>query len=166
MSNEKPTTFYHGSPTRDLEELSPQGKSFRKLGEGVQLYACPDIAGATLFLETMYDEESRKGDIDGTYFFVIANKEKFLANDHGGTIYVLPDANFTCDPDEWQKEWTTKESVKPTHKIHSDSALRAMIENGVKVYFTDKETFEAKIKSRKWDSFDYLEKELGLVAEK
>ena len=113
----------------------------------------------------MYDDESMKGDIDGTYFFVIANKEKFLANDHGGTIYVLPDANFTCDPNEWQKEWTTKESVKPTHKIHFDSALRAMIDNGVKVYFTDKETFDSKIKGKDIKTLSYFEDGLGLTAE-
>ncbi|MFA6397714.1 MAG: hypothetical protein WDK96_02615 [Candidatus Paceibacterota bacterium] len=161
----KPTRFYHGSVNGDLDELKPQNKSFRKKDEGELLFAGADIACATLFLVRMYDHESSKGYNDGVYFFVISDKKRFMELDKGGTVYVLPDANFTCDHNQWEQEWATKENVKPLNKIHFDSALRAMIDNGVKVYFTDKETFEKEI-MRKQRTWEYLEKNLGLVAEK
>jgi len=161
---EKPNKFYHGSPNRGIEELEPRRKSFRDKTEGELLFATPDIACATLFLVRMHDDESLKGTDDGFYINVIADKEKFTELDKGGTIYELPDANFTSDPNRWSKEWATKEKIKPRDKIHFDSALRAMIDNGVKVYFTDKQTFEDKIKGKKV-SIDFLENNLGLIAE-
>ena len=42
-------------------------------------------------------------------------------------------------------EWISRQSIKPTEKVVYESALDAMIDNGVQVYFVDKETFE-KIK--------------------
>ncbi|MFA5792177.1 MAG: hypothetical protein WC884_04055 [Candidatus Paceibacterota bacterium] len=161
----KPEQFYHGSSNKDIEELEPRQKSRRNANEGELLFASPDIACATLFLVRMYDDESRKGYDNGSYYFIISNKEKFMELDNGGTVYVLPDSNFTSDPEQWDREWATKDRVKPKNKIHFDSALRAMIDNGVKVYFTDKETFTEKIRN-KIISYDYLENELGLTQEK
>ncbi len=160
----KPEKFYHGSSDRNIEELEPKQKSYRKKEEGELLFASPDMAGATLFLVRMYDNDSSKGYENGTYYYVISNKEKFMELDKGGTIYELPDAHFTLDPKQWSREWSTKEKVKPLNKIHFDSGLQAMIENGVKVYFIDKETFENQIKGKKV-SIDYIENTLGLTAE-
>ena len=129
------------------------------------MFASPDLACATLFLVRTYDNDSSKGYENGIYYYVISDKEKFLELDKGGTVYVLPDANFTSDPEEWSREWATKDKVKPLSKIHFDSGLRAMVDNGVRVYFTDRETFENKIKGKK-PSLKYLESDLGLVAEK
>jgi len=161
----KPDKFYHASLNKEIEELEPRRLSNRSKEEGKLLFASPDIACATMFLVRIYDNESRKGYSNGAYYFVIANKEKFLELDKGGIVYVLPDANFTCDPNKWQKEWATTEKVKPESKIHFDSALKAMIENGVKVYFVDKEKFETEIKDKRITT-DYLEGTLGLTAEK
>ena len=161
----KPENFYHASSNENIDKLEPRQKSYRKKEEGELLFASPDIAGATLFLTRIFDNESRKGYEDGIYYFVISDKDKFMALDKGGTIYILPDANFTSDPEQWSREWATKNSVEPSSKIHFDSSLRAMVENGVKVYFTDKETFEKEIAGKKI-SIGYLENNLGLTAEK
>jgi len=160
----KPGKFYHGSSNREIEELEPRRISQRKKGEGDLLFASPDIACATMFLVRIYDDESKIGFSEGIYYIVIADKAKFLELDKGGTVYVLPDANFTCDPNQWKMEWATKEKVIPESKIHFDSALRAMVENGVKVYFIDREIFEKEIKGKK-TSIEYLENNLGLTAE-
>ena len=146
----KPENFYHGSANKDIIELEPKQKSYRKKEEGELLFASPDIAGATLFLVRMFDNESRKGYEDGIYYFVISDKDKFRELDKGGTVYVLPDSNFTNDREQWSREWATKQKVKPLNKIHFDSALKAMVENGVKVYFTNKEMFEKILKERRY----------------
>ena len=39
-------------------------------------------------------------------------------------------------------EWYSKEKVKPLRQIEYASALDAMIENGVQVYFVEPETFK------------------------
>ncbi len=161
---EKPENFYHGSANNNIEELEPKRKSYRKEDEGELLFASPDIAGATLFLARMFDNESRKGYENGVYYFVISDKKKFIELDKGGTVYVLPDSNFTNDKDQWSREWATKQKAKPLNKIHFNSALRAMVENGVKVYFTNKDIFENDIKG-KHISINYLENDLGLKAE-
>jgi len=41
-----------------------------------------------------------------------------------------------------EKEWTSREPVKPLSETEHPSALDAMIENGVQVYFVDKKTFD------------------------
>jgi hypothetical protein len=162
---EKPDQFYHGSPDRGLEELTPQRKSFRREGEGRLLFACPDLAGATLFLTRLHDDESKKGYVDGKYYFVVANKEKFLVLDKGGTVYVLPGEDFLFDSNEWSREWACAKPVKPIRTINFNSSLRAMIENGVLVYFTDPETFEGRVKENKIPSLNYFTA-LGLIEEK
>lgn len=161
---EKPEKFYHASSNREISELEPRRISHRSDEEGELLFATPDIACATMFLTRIYDKDSRKGFSNGIYYFVIADKDKFIELDKGGTIYELPNANFTLDPTKWNKEWATKEKVKPTNAIHFDSSLRAMIENGVRVYFVSKDVFEKDIKNKKL-TIDYLENSLGLSAE-
>jgi len=39
------------------------------------------MAGATLFLVRMFDAESRKGYDNGTYYFVVSDKDKFMQFD-------------------------------------------------------------------------------------
>ena len=116
----KPEKFYHGSSNENIEELEPKQISYRNKSEGELLFASPDIAGATLFLVRMFDDESRKGYDNGIYYYVISDKEKFSSLDKGGTIYELPDSNFTSDPKQWSREWATKDKVKPSGKIHFD----------------------------------------------
>lgn len=160
---EKPEVFYHGSPNRNLEELEPRPVGFLE-GKQERLFACPDIAGATLFLTRIYDDLSKKGYNNGSYIFVIGDKDKFLELDKGGTVYVLPSTTFTTDERFSGREWSTTEKLKPIHKIHFDSSLKAMIDFGVKVYFTDKKTFEERIKGRP-TNIEYLEQVLGLRPE-
>ncbi|HEU5114418.1 MAG TPA: hypothetical protein VFT82_01475, partial [Candidatus Paceibacterota bacterium] len=49
--------------------------------------------------------------------------------------------SFTNKSKEHDQEWTNPGNVKPVGKTRFPSAIDAMIENGVQVFFTDKETF-------------------------
>lgn len=59
-------------------------------------------------------------------------------------MYAFPSDTFEYDPHKGMgdKEWTSRKSVKPLSEVRYASALDAMIENGVQVYFVDKKTFE------------------------
>ena len=49
-----------------------------------------------------------------------------------------------------EREWTSREPVKPIAEVSHQSTLDTMIDNSVQVYFTDKKTFDAI-----WDADDY-----------
>ena len=69
-------------------------------------------------------------------------RERFEREDHGGVIYELPSDTFVHEIRGGAKdEWTSRVSVKPTGKTEYKSALEAMLEHGVQVYFVDKSIF-------------------------
>lgn len=63
--------------------------------------------------------------------------------DKGGSIYKFSSDSFTCSPDKGmgENEWVSKDVVTPVGKIYVESALEAMIGNGVQVFFVNKKTF-------------------------
>lgn len=73
-----------------------------------------------------------------------ADREEFIKQDKGGTMYTVSSDTFIFDPDKGmrEKEWTSREPVKPLSETKMPSALNAMIENGAQVYFVDKKTFD------------------------
>lgn len=146
---EKPPILYHGTNRSDIEEFTPNSKRVRDEKEGMLLFATPDKAFATMFLGPRADDSwSDKGKFNDVYYIVVADEEKFRKEDNGGTIFSFPSDSFACDENKGMgfAEWTTKASIKPTESENYESTLDAMIENGVQVYFVDKETFH-KIKN-------------------
>lgn len=146
---EKPPFLYHGSAHGDIEELEPKAKTYRDLAEGDLIFATPDLAVATIFLtKARHQGSGLFGEIP--YAYIIGSREEFIKNDNGGHIYVLPSETFVCDPKKGLGvyEWASREKVKPVRKIEYPSALDAMLENGVQVYFVDGETYQ-KIKQSK-----------------
>jgi len=142
-SKEKPPFLYHGSPHRDIEEFEP--RISKGTGEecGAMVYATPDLATASAFL-TEIEKEWSAGRLDDTFYTIIPlSREEFIKNDKGGYIYVLPSVTFESDPKRGlgEYEWASKEKVKPLKKIEYASALDAMLENGVQIYFIDDKTF-------------------------
>ncbi len=145
---EKPPLLYHGSAHKELEELKPQGKSHRA-DEGELLYATPDLAIAFIFLVGGAHYGCGKfGRVP--YAWIIANRDEFIPNDKGGHIYVLPSDSFEINQGRGlgNEEYASKEPVAPIKTIEYPSAIDAMIENRVQVYFINQKTYE-KIQASK-----------------
>ena len=103
-------------------------------------YATQDLATASIFLLSgVYYGCGRFGETQ--YTWIISDRDEFIRNDKGGHIYVLPSDSFEISQGRGlgNYEWASKTPVKPVRTIEYPSALDAMIENGVQVYFIDKE---------------------------
>lgn len=91
------------------------------------------------------DSWGNSGMHNGIPYMIISDRERFEDLDRGGAIYHLPGETFSTDPSRGlgEIEWTSPESVEPAHREDHDSALEAMLNHGVQVYFVDRETYEA-----------------------
>jgi len=146
---EKPTVLYHASRNKDIEKFEPRIGKRRDENEGAQIFATPSKAMAMMFLVDTDDSWTQSGTMDGVPYIIISDKERFTALDTGGTVYSLPSDTFETDSEKGlcEMEYTSEESVVPTDSESVDSALDAMIENGVKVYFVNQETFRQILES-------------------
>lgn len=145
---EKPKFLYHASSNREIENFEPRAESVRDPEEGSVIFATPDFALATTFLvDEANDRWTQIGKINDTPYMVIMSKAKFLEHDKGGSIYKFSSDGFASQPDKGMgdDEWVSKNSATPIEKIDVESALEAMIENGVQVFFVEQDTF-SKIK--------------------
>lgn len=144
---EKPAVLYIAAQTPGIQELTPMKGNFRDENEGAVIFSTPDKALASTFLvEGHGDHWMQIGFYENIPVVVInADKEAFIQRDKGGTMYAVSSATFNYDPHKGmgEKEWTSHEPVKPLSETRYPSALDAMIENGVQVYFVDKKTFDA-----------------------
>jgi hypothetical protein len=143
-TKEKPKVVYHGSANLGIEEVEPRAKRIRDNAEGRVVFAAESKAFASTFLGPRFDDRlSSRGSYNGVYYILIADEEKYRQEDGGGVIYELPGDKFEHDANKGMKtEWLTKEPVVPIGQQRYDSAVVAMIENGVQVYFADKETLD------------------------
>lgn len=142
---EKPPVLYHASKSADIDVFEPRIGKRRDELEGAQVFATPSKAVATMFLVETDRSWVDSGAMDSTPFIVISDKERFSQLDTGGYIYSLPSDSFDTDLEKGLREleYTSTEPVTPNQKEFVPSALQAMIENGVSVYFVDKETWQA-----------------------
>jgi len=141
--HEKPLFLYHASPNRQIERFEPRAERVRRPDEGPRVFATPEIASATKFMMDSDDSWVSLGQTNGVEFAVYGDRDKFLQLDQGGAVYVLPSESFAVDqPDEHPDEWTSPKPVMPIEKIEYDSALEAMLSNGVQVFFVDQATLE------------------------
>jgi len=142
---EKPRLF-HVSPNKEIEFFEPRKENVRDQDEGHVIFATPDIAYATTFLVKSDDSWTFKGKGNGIYFMIISDEERFRNADEGGAIYELQNETFENDPSKnmGSAEWTSRDSVKPIKEETRfyDSSLDAMVDNGVQVFFVDKEFFK------------------------
>lgn len=141
---EKPKFLYHASTNRNIEEFEPRRGSYRDPTEGPVIFASPSKAYASMFITKADDRWAIKGRFSDTFYTVISDEERFRNIDKGGSIYTLPPDTFTCDPKKSMgvHEWVSKVPVKPLKVEDYDSCLEAMLENGVQVFFVNKETFK------------------------
>jgi len=145
----KPKILYHASSNRNIKEFEPRAESVRDPNEGPVVFATPNKADATKFLVSTSDEWTALGAFGGVSFAIISDKKRFEKADKGGAIYSLPSDTFDFDPEKGtgDKEWTSREKVKPLSKEEYESGLEAMIDHGIQVFFVDKETSEKIQKS-------------------
>jgi hypothetical protein len=143
MPDQKPTEFYHASPNGDIAEFVPLAESMRDPAEGPQVFATPSRAMATIFLVKTDDSWANSGSIDDVPYMIISDEARYRAADTGGYVYTLPPESFVNDPKKGlgPLEWTSSVKVIPAKKEFYPSAVEAMIDAGVQVYFTDLEAY-------------------------
>lgn len=147
QESEKPPVLYHASRDPDITQFEPRAESIRDKNEGPVVFGTPELALATMFLVDTSDSWTTKGRFGETCCHVISDRERFSKADKGGWIYRLPSESFTTDLTKGMRklEWTSRQPVIPIDQTAYKSGLEAMIEQGVQVYFVDKDTFK-KIK--------------------
>jgi translation elongation factor P/translation initiation factor 5A len=104
------------------------------------------------------------GKINGVPYVVLnMDRETFIQNDRGGSVYEIDNKNFECHLDKGmgKDEWVCSDEVTIKNAEEHDSVLRAMIDEGVQVYFVDESTFE-QICQSEYGGVDVLN---GLVSE-
>ncbi|MCP3659041.1 MAG: hypothetical protein GY830_01465 [Bacteroidetes bacterium] len=147
----KPRILFHASNNRNIKVLEPRNIKKRNKNEGPVIFATANLDLATIFLSQFGDRYAKSGSYDWKNFhYIHKDKEEFLKKDKGGAIYIVPSDSFHSIPEKGlgRHEWVSKKKVKPLYKIEFDSALEAMIDLGIQVFFVDEETF-AKLKSSK-----------------
>lgn len=156
---EKPNVLYVSAQTAGIKELVPMKGRSRDDNEGSVIFSTPDKALASVFLvEDHNDSWMQIGYFSGIPYVVICmDREEFLKRDKGGTMYEVPSDTFDYNPNMGmgEKEWTSNEPVKPSKEIICSSALDSMIDNGINVYFVDKDIFDAINNSNDY-GFDIL----------
>jgi hypothetical protein len=136
---ERPPFVYHGSSKVDIEELKPYALKIRSEKEGPVVFAAPNIGLAAEFIVPADDTWSSKGLINGVPYIIINGEKRFKDMDKGGAIYKLPSDSFSYNPKlgMGKHEWVSNEAVRPLSKTIYESALDAMLENGVQVFFIE-----------------------------
>ncbi len=142
---EKPLVLYHACRSGDIDIFESRIGKRRDENEGAQIFATPSKAMATIFLVDTDDSWTQSGSVDGKPYIIISDEQRFRTLDTGGYIYSLPSKSFESDLEKGLREleYTSTEPVTPTEQEFVASALQAMIDNGVKVYFVDKDTWDA-----------------------
>lgn len=132
-SDPKPKMLYHGSPRQEIEELKP-----RIISDHV--FAASDRRLATVFMNDIH----LNGFIDGEPYAVIkGTKDEFVKKDKGGSVYSFGSDDFEADQhNPGLGIYVSSRSVRPTEKIDYPSGLQAMLENGIKLYFVDENTYQ------------------------
>ncbi len=143
---EKPDVLYLAAQTPNISELVPQKGNYRDENEGAVIFSTPDKSLASAFLVEGHGDHWMKIGFYGDIPVVVikSDKEEFIKKDKGGSMYTVSSDTFDFDPNKGmgEREWVSKVPVKPLSEKHFESALDAMIENGVQVYFVDENTFE------------------------
>jgi len=142
---EKPEVLYHASRSGNVEQFEPRDEKKRDETEQAQIFATPSKAMATVFLVDTDDSWTHSGAMDSVPYIVISDRQRFEALDTGSYLYSLPSDSFESDPEKGLREleYTSIENVEPVGSEYIPSALNAMLENGVRVYFVDSEVWHS-----------------------
>jgi len=139
----KPAQMYHASTNREVTEFQPKNE-FPRYGSEENLVfgtAYKEVAAMFLVPRTISTVISKYD--DECVVFVDCTKEEFDTEDKGGAIYALPSDTFNTNESigMGNTEWVSKESVKPISKQVYATAIYALRENKVRIYFLAKDVF-------------------------
>ena len=153
-SKERPETLYIGTQTKGIKEFTPRRGNYRDENEGAVIFSTPDKALALVFMMKDHNDSWTKIGYyrDILVIVICMDREEYIKKDKGGVIYEVPSDSFDYNPNlgMGEKEWTSREPVKPINETSYASSLDTMVDNGVQVYFVDKTTFKDI-----WDADDY-----------
>ena len=138
-SEEKPPLLYHGTINGGIKEFKPRSATERP-GEEPAVYASPDREIAVQSMANKF--VSNGGILNGRKFVCIPmTREEFIAQDHGGTVYVFSSDSFYINTGKGlgDKERVSKTPVKPMEEIRFSSLLETLLEQGTEVYFIEPE---------------------------
>ena len=137
-----PNTLFHGSPYTDIEMIKPKSLANRCKGQPI-VFASHHIGLASLFMLKHHGKFACGRLPNGDIFYMTDDKRRCITEDHGGAIYVVSATTFFCEAHVslGVDEWISYAAVKPLSKFTLSSALEAILEFGVKVYFVDKHTY-------------------------
>ena len=158
----KPEVLYHASANKEIGILEPRAIKTRDEDDGKVVFGTPDFKFALMFLNREADDRwTAKGIMNGRYYYLISDKERFLESDNGGAVYYLKPDTFSTDLNKGmrEKEWVSKEKVEPFKKDVVESSLDLMAEKGIEIYFVDMEKineFRQKSVSEKEKFLDSL----------
>jgi hypothetical protein len=157
----QPTVVFHGSPVKTLTDgiLKPRAVVGRPRHPDSVIFASPDIAFASMFILQAGDDwmtcGSRCTDLaqPPIYYFMCSDKERFMREDHGGAIYMLPSQPFKRYMADFivSSEVIAHEAVKPLTSIPVESALETMLQLGVQVFFVDQVTYDSFVHAKSMD---------------
>ncbi len=144
----KPTVLYHASQNRNLEVLEPRAESIRHPDEGPVVFATTEKPYQ--FLVPSGDDWTKKVKFNEVSVHIISDRKRYEEADKGGAIYYLDPTTFSNEYPKYggsRGEWTSKVAIKPFKKEEYESGLQAQLENGVQIFFVDKETFDQIVKA-------------------
>ncbi len=143
---EKPATLFIGTQIKGIKEFTPRRGSYRDRNEGPVIFSTPDRALASVFMMKEHDDSwTRIGYFGDVLVIVICmDRDEYIKKDKGGFIYEVPSDTFDYNPNlgMGDKEYTSREPVKPINETSYISSLNTMIDSDVQVYFVDKKTFK------------------------
>lgn len=147
--------LYHGSTNPDITIFEPRAKHVRDKAEGSVIFATPSIRLASCYLfewddSWVYQFISTKDDASYEVYMVISDHKKFKKEDSGGAIYLLPPKGFHFDEKRGLGvyEMISRNKIVPFTKIRFTSALDAMQNFEVKVFFVSRKQFEVFLRLR------------------
>lgn len=150
--NIKPTILYHGSDHKSIKKFYPEKGNWQNRNELLLVFATHQKELALAFMRPKNGSPVIIGSFnkDKTWFIAIADKDKFLKNDQGGAAYLLPPTTFSRNPHTQlgQSEYISSQPVIPVHIEKYNSTLKAILQAGIQVYFTNEKINQAILKAK------------------
>ena len=107
----KQNLLFHGSANKNIKIFQPRdAKTSKRFPDGPVVFATSNIVFASCFMVFLDDSWCKVRSFDlGPYVFICKDKKRFLNDDHGGAIYLLPSDSFYTRFYGWRiTEWICK----------------------------------------------------------
>lgn len=135
---------YHVSPNKSLKIIEPRRALSKGVYIGDYVFATKDKMLATMYLATKGYAVLLGSKDKNPNIVICADAQDYLASDHGGAVYELPEEFFFESPQTELAEYelVSKFPVKPLSKMVYEKSIDAMHKSGIDIKFVDQETFD------------------------